>query len=98
MMIGEIDRTCWHHDDVWDCPDFLIYYSAKFNEYGIPIRDGGSSYWAISHCPWCGTTLPASRRLDWYARVEHLDIDVWSEDEAQLPDEYRDARWWRDGV
>lgn len=23
-------------------------------EYGVPVRDGGSSYLVIEYCPWCG--------------------------------------------
>lgn len=38
--------------------DKLVYYSSKFNEYGLPIYDGengsASSYVIIQYCPWCG--------------------------------------------
>ena len=46
---------CDKHNDPWECPDMTI---VKTNDgYGIPIRDGGSSYIKISHCPWCGIKL-----------------------------------------
>jgi hypothetical protein len=61
-MAGRVNYRCETHPDVFDCPDNLIYYSAKFDEYGIIIHDGGSSFIVISFCPWCGTKLPESRR------------------------------------
>lgn len=36
----------------------LYYKSAKC--YGIPIRDGGSSFYQIDFCPWCG--IPLSKK------------------------------------
>lgn len=44
-----------HKSDPHECPDYAI---AKFGkDYGIPIRDGGSSYSKINYCPYCGTSL-----------------------------------------
>ena len=31
--------------------DILIIYVDKFEEYGIPVRDGGTSYSLIKFCP-----------------------------------------------
>ncbi len=39
-------------------PDHMIYYSSQFDEYGIIVHDGGSSYIIIRHCPWCGKNCP----------------------------------------
>ena len=47
--------TCEDHKDPWECPDMTIVKTKS--GYGIPVRDGGSSYIQISHCPWCGTQL-----------------------------------------
>lgn len=47
--------TCSEHKDPWECPDMTIVKTK--NGYGIPVRDGGSSFIQISHCPWCGVTL-----------------------------------------
>jgi len=49
-------KTCEEHDDPWECPDMTL---AKISddEYCIPIRDGGSSFIEITHCPWCGIKL-----------------------------------------
>lgn len=37
-----------------------IVFLEKFQEYGVPIRDGGSSYLLMNYCPWCGARLPSS--------------------------------------
>jgi hypothetical protein len=37
------------------CPDALVGYFG--DQYGIRVHDGGSSFVAILHCPWCGTEL-----------------------------------------
>jgi len=39
----------------------LIHYS-KYNEYLIPVHDGGTSGILIMYCPWCGKKLPQSLR------------------------------------
>jgi hypothetical protein len=53
---------CSQHADVFECPDSLVYYSGRSNEYGLIVHDGGTSYIVIRHCPWCGATLPESKR------------------------------------
>ena len=35
------------HDDPYDCPDTLISYIAKFDEFEIIIHDGGTSGYSI---------------------------------------------------
>ncbi len=62
MMSAQIAHRCEQHADIFDCPDVLIVYRSKFDEYGIIIHDGGSSSITIHYCPWCGTTLPDSKR------------------------------------
>ena len=44
--------------DPSDDPDVVIWRWDDPEQYGIPVRDGGASMIAISHCPWCGTELP----------------------------------------
>lgn len=46
---------CEDHDDPWECPDMNIVKTGTV--YGIPIRDGGTSYLKINNCPWCGIKL-----------------------------------------
>lgn len=53
---------CNLHANEFECPDSLIYYSKKFDEYGLIIHDGGSSFVVIKFCPFCGTKLPEPKR------------------------------------
>ena len=55
-------QTCEQHADPFDCPDNVIYWSPTFDEFGLIIHDGGSSYILVEHCPWCGKTMPTSKR------------------------------------
>lgn len=62
------------HEQQWngDLADKIVYYSSKYEEYGIPVKTNGSSvansYVQIFYCPWCGAKLPQSRRKDVIAR------------------------------
>jgi len=58
----QLNLRCDQHPDPFDCVDTLVYHSAQFDEYGIIIHDGGSSYSLIHYCPWCGTKLPKTKR------------------------------------
>jgi len=55
IMAMQLAWKCDDHSNVFECPDALITKSR--DEYGLIVHDGGSSYVAISHCPWCGTKL-----------------------------------------
>lgn len=55
-MGEKVTFKCDEHSDPWDCPDYVIVKINK-SSYGIPLRDGGSSYTNIDYCPWCGTKL-----------------------------------------
>jgi hypothetical protein len=59
---------------------------------GLKIWDGGTSSILIKHCPWCGQTLPDSKRDKWFEEVEKLGIDPWTED---VPDKYNTDVWFR---
>jgi hypothetical protein len=63
-MRTALTRSCPQHPDRHDCPDALIGYSPKFDEYGLLIHDGGTSSLAIRFCPFCGAALPHSKRAD----------------------------------
>ena len=49
-------HRCDIHDDAWDCPDTMLV-RCEDKSFGLPVRDGGTSLIAISHCPWCGIKL-----------------------------------------
>jgi hypothetical protein len=61
-MMLQTDFVCEEHESPFECADNLIYYSQKFDEYGLIIHDGGSSFIKIEFCPFCGTKLPESKR------------------------------------
>ena len=48
-------------EDPFDDADVVIWQFESSGEYGIPIRDGGSSIIVIHYCPWCGVPLYADR-------------------------------------
>ena len=50
--------NCSQHKDAFECPDSLLYYSDRENEYDLIVHDGGTSYIVIRYCPWCGSRLP----------------------------------------
>jgi len=55
-------HCCREMTDYLRDEDEIMYYSKKYNEYLIPIHDGGTSGILIRYCPWCGKKVPESRR------------------------------------
>ena len=92
-MREQISFGCDAHPDLADCPDALVAYSARFDDYGLRIHDGGGAVVSISHCPWCGARLPRSRRAEWFRRLEELGFeDPLSQ---EVPADYMTSRWWQ---
>jgi hypothetical protein len=91
-MRDAVTHVCDQHADPFECPDNLIAYRAAFDEYGLIVHDGGASYVLISRCPWCGAQLPASRRDDWFDRLDALGLDPASCDD--LPTDFKTDAWW----
>jgi len=93
----EMDRavtfTCDACSDEYECADSLVHYSARFDEYGLIIHDGGTSSLGISHCPWCGAKLPASKRDRWFQELEARGIEEPLDENA--PAEYLTDAWYR---
>ena len=91
-MKEAVETVCDQHADPFDCPDVLLYYTPKFDEYGIIVHDGGSSFLGIDYCPWCGSKLPESKRNRWFEELQRLGFrEPFA---AEIPDIYRDARWY----
>jgi hypothetical protein len=94
-MTNQANFACEQHPDPLACPDKLVEFVPRFNEYGLLVRDGedgyASSHIAIAFCPWCGASLPASLRDAFFDRMEQLGIDYPNE---EPPPEYRDSSWW----
>lgn len=80
---------CGRHSNPWDCTDGLVLYNEVFDEYGLVMRDGTTSYVLLAHCPWCGTQLPESARDRWIAAVEGLGFDTAGE----VPPAFRTSAW-----
>lgn len=51
-----LDWYCDVHTDPFDCADAVLI-RLRDGRYGLPVRDGGSSFITISFCPGCGTDL-----------------------------------------
>lgn len=92
-MRDAVTSSCSDHPHRHDCPDALIQYTPKFDEYGLIIHDGGTSSVAIRHCPFCGRALPASKRARWLETLEASGIDPHG---SSIPDSFQTDRWWRD--
>ena len=56
-MKDAVTFACDLHKDEFECPDSLIRYNEKHDDYGLIIHDGGSSCILINYCPYCGHEL-----------------------------------------
>jgi len=94
QMRAQIEHSCPEHPRVGECPDQLVGYSAKFDEYGIWIHAGeharAYSWLEIAFCPWCGYALPTSRREQWFERLQVLHLEP-----EQAPAEMGHYGWWQ---
>ncbi len=68
-----------------------LVFLPKFREYGMAVRDGGSSIIVIDFCPWCGSKLPGSLRKEWFERIDELGID---EAKDTIPAELLSDEWY----
>jgi hypothetical protein len=89
-MTRHVDPHCDVHVDPYACPDALVGFVAKFQEYGLIVHDGGTAVIGILFCPWCGRRLPESQRDRWFDELEALGIDPG---EGDVPVEFEDGRW-----
>jgi hypothetical protein len=90
-MEAELARSCQQCPSREECPDVLIKYIPKFNEYGLIVHDGGTAMVRIDFCPWCGTKLPDSQRDRWFERLETLGVDPSTD---EVPIEYQSEAWY----
>ena len=94
MMTAQIAHHCEQHADVFACPDALIVYTPQFDKYGIIIHDGGSASITIHYCPWCGTTLPDSKRDRWFDELAALGFD--DPVMQPIPEAFMSDAWYQD--
>jgi hypothetical protein len=90
-MAASLEMSCDMHADPFDCPDVPIIFHKILGEYGIPVRDDGTSYLLISHCHWCGIGLPESCRDLWFDTIEAAGFA--NTPTAPLPERFRTAQW-----
>lgn len=93
-MKQNLEFNCNSHGNVYDCPDILISYSEKFDEYGIIIHDGGQASIEIFFCPWCGERLPPSKRDEWFDKLEELGYN--NPFEEQIPEKFTTGKWYEE--
>jgi hypothetical protein len=91
-MENSLTLNCDQHTDEYSCPDVLINYSDKFDEYGLIIHDGGSSSLLIQYCPFCGTKMPESKRDLWFDTLESMGFDDPAEQE--IPEQFNSRDWY----
>ena len=62
QLENQIQFICDQHPNEGGCGDYIMGYSATFDEFGIWVHDGpggsASSWIAIQFCPYCGSRLP----------------------------------------
>lgn len=89
----QVTFQCTTHTALGGCGDYLIGYHPAFDEYGIWIHTGeagaASGWEVISHCTYCGTHLPTSRRSEWYDRLDAEGIDP-----EDAPADLQRYGWW----
>ena len=57
--------------------DTGIVYVEKFDEYGVKICDGATSYVVIEFCPWCGKKLPNSKKeKNGLMKLKNLELNL----------------------
>ena len=97
MMTAQLTLTCDEHPDPCACPDKVLDYVPKLNEYGLLIHDGEDGYAGssivIKYCPWCGFGLGPSHSDAWFAELDARGLEPGDE----LPQELTDATWWQAG-
>jgi len=74
-------------------PGRHVVYDTVFDEYCL-VREGGLDAAPISHCPWCGSELPDSKRDLWFAELALRGLTA---DDPGLDEAFRSDTWWRQG-
>jgi hypothetical protein len=86
--------SCEQHSNEFDCPDVLVSYNEKFDEYGLIIRDGGAAVSHINYCPYCGFSLPESKRDLWFDTLESMGFD--DPGEQDIPKQFLSGSWYNE--
>jgi hypothetical protein len=92
-MRAHLEQVCEVHALPYDCPDHIVVYVPKFDEYGLIMHDGGTSFLAIAYCPWCGNRLPESKRDLRFETLGKLGYRATLAGD-DIPEEFRSDAWW----
>lgn len=89
-MRQQVEHECPDHEGSDDCPDKLVRFTPKFQEFGLLVHDGPApSSVLIAFCPWCGTRLPDSQRERWFDELERRGV----EDPDDAPEDMQSQAW-----
>jgi len=99
-----VPHSCKGSDKALADPHIAYAHSPRFRQFGIfvcksqePLEDR-HLFRSVSHCPWCGETLPGVLREQIFDAIEEaLGHDEFSlfDDCPEIPKEFRDDSWWR---
>jgi hypothetical protein len=81
-----------HRDYPEECPDTIIMYDPRFDEFSVVRRDGDLQ--VIHNCPWCEAKLRASKRDLWFSTLEKRGFQNPFCSQT-IPREFKSDRWWR---
>jgi hypothetical protein len=91
MSVGGSPHGCSGMDAALADERVPFVYLPKVREWALAVS-GSQALQAVSHCPWCGTTLPESLRDEWFDRLDELGLEPASPD---MPLHLRGDAWWR---
>jgi hypothetical protein len=66
-------------------PNRIVDWIASWSEYRIPVPYDGYASAILRFCPWCGSSLPRSRKEEWYQTLYELGFTDPGEQDIRLP-------------
>ena len=79
-------------------PTVPIGYAEIFDEYYL-IRSGSESWQLINYCPFCGKTLPPSKREQFFDELDRLGVEYeLGDDLKRLPADFQSGAWWKNAT
>ncbi len=91
MMACQVNHVCNQPGSACSCPEILIRYVSRFDEYGI-VRGGEDDPLMIYYCPWCGAKLPDSKRELWFDTLK--DLGFSDPFRQAIPEDFQTNKWF----